>query len=211
VTTAASGRAVLLFFLVLASFAAAPKVPKAQGSETYRVDTKESRIEIQLFSGGLLGGLGDNHLIALKHFSGKASFSPDDGWTADLLGESGSLKVIDPGASAAERKDVQDTMLGPTQLDVKNFPAIKLHSVSFDVTDHDDAWRLIADIELHGVTRKAQFSLECHQIGDKLQIRGKKMFKLTDFNMQPFSAALGAVKIKNEFEVTYNIVLERIY
>ncbi|HEX5412087.1 MAG TPA: YceI family protein [Terriglobia bacterium] len=200
-----------MFFLVLASFATTPKVLPAQGSQTYRVDSKESRIEIQLFSGGLLGGLGDNHLIALRHFSGTASFSPDDGWAADLLGESESLKVIDPGGNAAERKEVQDTMLGPTQLDVKNFPAIKLHAISFDPTDHDAAWRLMAEIELHGVTRKEQFSLECHQIGDKLQIRGKKMFKLTDFNIQPFSAALGAVKIKNEFEVTYNIVLERIY
>ncbi|HET9179727.1 MAG TPA: YceI family protein [Terriglobia bacterium] len=182
----------------------------AQGPGCYRVDAKESRIEIHLFRGGLLGGLGGNHLITLDHFSGKANFSPADGWAAELLGESASLAVIDPWAGAADRKEVQETMLGPTQLDVKNFPVIKLRSVSFSPTEQDAAWRMTAAVELHGVTRREQFSLDCQQIGDKLQIRGKTTFKLTNFNIQPFSTAFGTVKIKNDFEVTYNIVLDRI-
>jgi hypothetical protein len=86
---------------------------------------------------------------------------------------------------------------------------IELHSLSFDPTGQDTTWRLVADVKLHGVTQKANFSLDCHQIGDKLQIRGKKMFRLTDFNIQPYSRAFGAVKVKNDFEVTYNIVLDR--
>lgn len=210
-TMAPARRALLLFFLTLASFPAAPRMLPAQGPGSYRVDAKESRIEIQLFRGGLLGGLGGNHLITLDHFSGKVNFSATDGWTAELLGESASLGVIDPWANAADRKEVQDMMLGPTQLDVKNFPAIRLHSVSFSPAEQDTAWRMAADVELHGVTRREQFSLDCHQIGDKLQIRGKTMFKLTNFNIQPFSTAFGTVKIKNDFEVTYDIVLDRIY
>ena len=101
-------------------------------------------------------------------------------------------------------------MLGPTQLDVNHFPSIKLRSVSFDPTNQDTAWHLVAEVELHGVTRKVKFSLDCQQVGDKLQIRGKKMFKLTDFDVKPFSTAFGAVRIKNDFEVTYNVVLERM-
>ena len=102
-------------------------------------------------------------------------------------------------------------MLGPTQLDVKNFPAIKLHSVSFDPSSQDTAWKLVAEVELHGVTRKVRFELDCHDTGSRLQIRGKKMFKLTDFNIQPFSTAFGAVKVKNDFLVTYNVILDRIH
>lgn len=211
VTTTAARRALLPFLLVLAWFFAAPTLLPAQGEASYRINTKESRIEIRLFSGGLLGGLGDNHLITLNRFSGKADFSPTHGWTADLLGESASLEVIDPWGNAAERKEVQDTMLGPTQLDVKHFPSIKLHSVSFNPAGQDTTWRMVGDVELHGVTRREQFSLDCHQIGDKLQIRGKKTFKLTDFNIQPFSTAFGTVRIKNDFEVTYDIILDHIY
>jgi polyisoprenoid-binding protein YceI len=203
-------RACLRFFLVLALLVAGSELLSAQVSGSYRVNTKESQIEIHLFKGGFLSALGDNHLIALRHFSGTAHLSEFDGWNADLSGDAASLKVIDPWGDPSERKEVEDTMLGPTQLDVNNFPSIKLHSVSFDPTDQDTAWHLLAEVELHGVTRKVQFSLDCKEIGDKLHIRGKKMFKLTDFNIQPFSTAFGAIKVKNDFEVTYNVVLDRI-
>ena len=183
----------------------------AQIAGTYRVNTKESQIEIHLFKGGFLSSLGDNHLIAMTRFSGKAKLTQMDGWTAELSGDAASLKVIDPWGNPSERKEVEDTMLGPSQLDVKDFPSIKLHSVSFDPTAQDTAWHLVAEVELHGVTRKVQFSLDCHANGERLQISGKKMFKLTDFDIQPFSTAFGAVKVKNDFEVTYNVVLERVH
>ncbi len=207
VTPFQQGVSALLLLLLL--FAGGETL-SAQGPGTYKVNPKESQIEIHLFKGGFLSSFGDNHLIEMTHFSGTANLSQAAVWRAYLSGEAGSLKVIDPWGNPSERKEVEDTMLGPTQLDVNHFPAIKLRSVSFDHTPEDTAWHLDADVELHGVTRKVQFSLDCHQVGDKLQIRGRKMFKLTDFNIQPFSTAFGAVKIKNDFEVTYNIVLERI-
>jgi polyisoprenoid-binding protein YceI len=202
-------QAPLRLFLVLALLLAGTELLSAQVSGSYRVNTHESRIEIHLFRGGFLGTLGDNHLIALTHFSGTANLSQTGPWTAGLTGDAASLKVVDPWGNPSERKDVEETMLGPTQLDVNHYPSIKLRSVSFDPTSHDTAWRLVAEFELHGVTRKVQFSLDCQQTGDKLQIRGKKMFKLTDFNIQPYSTAFGAVKVKNDFEVTYNVVLDR--
>lgn len=204
-------RVCLLLSLVSALLLIAPRQLAAQNYGKYRVDTQASQIEIHLFKGGLLSALGENHLISLTHFSGSANLPKADAWTAELSGEAASLKVIDPWGDPEERKEVQDTMLGPKQLDVSHFPSIELHSVSFDPTDHDTAWHLDADVKLHGVTRKVKFSLNCQQIGDKLQIQGKKMFKLTDFNIQPFSTALGAIRIRNDFEVTYNIVLDRIH
>jgi polyisoprenoid-binding protein YceI len=203
-------RAPLRLFLALVLLFAGAEALSAQVSGSYRVNTHQSRIEIHLFKGGFLSVLGDNHLITLTHFSGMAKLSQTDGWKADLLGDAASLRVIDPWGNPSERREVEDTMLGPAQLDVNNFPSIKLHSVSFDPTSEDTAWSLLAEVELHGVTRKAQFSLDCHEDGDRLQIRGKKMFKLTDFNIQPFSTAFGAVKVKNNFEVIYDIVLERV-
>jgi polyisoprenoid-binding protein YceI len=201
----------LRFFLVLALLLAGSELLSAQVSGAYRVNSKESRIEIHLFKGGFLGALGDDHLITLTHFSGTATLSQMDGWTADLSGDAASLKVIDPWGNPTERKDVQDTMLGPEQVDASHFPSIELHSLSFDSVDQDTVWNLVANVQLHGVTRKVQFSLDCKQNGDKLQIRGKKMFKLTDFNIQPFSTAFGTIKVKNDFEVTYNVVLDRIH
>ncbi len=200
----------LLLLVLLALLMALPKPLGAQTPGTYLVNTKESQIQIHLFKGGFLSALGGNHVIALTHFSGKVDLSRNDSWKAKLSGDATSLKVIDPWGSPSERKEVQDIMLGPKQLDVGHFPSIELDSLSFDPTSQDSIWHLMANFELHGVTRKGKFSLNCLQTGDRLQVRGKKMVKLTDFNIQPFSAALGAVKIKNDFEVVYNIILDRI-
>ena len=203
-------RSALPLFVALALLIAGLRPLCAQASGAYRVDTKESKIEIHLFKGGFLSAFGDNHLIDMIRFSGTADLPENGQWKAELTAEAGSLKVVDPWGGPSERKEVQDTMLGPQQLDVGNFPHIALHSISFDPTGEDKTWHLVADVELHGVTRKVEFSLEYHQIGDKLRISGEKMFKLTDFNIQPFSTALGAVKVKNDFQVTYNIVLDPI-
>lgn len=211
VESVAFWRQSLPLLLMAVLFLAGTGQLNAQVSRSYRVDTKESRIEIHLFKGGFLSSLGDNHLITLTAFSGTADLSTTNPWKAELSGKSASLKVIDPWGNPSERKDVQTTMLGPQQLDVQNFPLIALHSVSFDPTGKDTDWHLQADVTLHGVTRKVQFSLNCHQTGDRLRISGKKMFKLTEFNIQPFSTAFGAVKVKNDFEVTFNIVLDRIH
>lgn len=198
-----------LLVLVLATVGPIPLLGQISG--TYRVITKESHVEIHLFKAGFLSALGDDHLIALTRFSGRADLSQAAPWTAELSGYADSLKVIDPWGSSFERKEVEDTMLGPGQLDVSQYPLIKLHSLSFDPTGHDTAWHLEADVRLHGVTRKEKFLLNCHQSGDQLHISGKKMLKLTDFNIQPFSRAFGAVRVKNEFEVTYDIILDRIH
>lgn len=202
--------AALPLFVFLALLMAGPNPLRAQVPGTYRMNTKESRIEIHLFKGGFLSSLGDNHLITMTHFSGTADLRLSAPWKADMSGQASSLKVIDPWGDPSERKEVQDTMLGPQQLDVNRYPVIELHSISFDPTAQDTTWHLVANVKLHGVTRKARFSLDCHQAGDKLQIRGNKTFRLTDFNIQPYSRAFGAVKVKNEFEVTFNIVFHRI-
>jgi len=181
----------------------------AQNPGSYRVDSKASRVEIHLFKGGFLSMLGDNHVIALTSFSGTAQLSDDKPWWVRMLGDAASLTVLDPGASASDRQEVADTMLGPSQLDVKHYPAIKLLSSSILPGQQSSNWRLLAEVTLHGVTRQVEFPLDFQETGDRLRVRGKKDLRLRDFNIQPISKALGAFRVKNEFEITYDITLER--
>jgi polyisoprenoid-binding protein YceI len=174
----------------------------------YQINVPQSHIEIHLYKAGFLGGLGDNHLISLTHFSGFANLPKAQPWHAQVNAEASSLKVVDPWNSASDRKEVQDTMLGPKQLDVSHFPSITLRSLTFEPTGQDTTWRLKADLTLHGVTRPVDFLLLCHQTGDDLRVQGKKMLRLRDFNIEPYSRAFGAVRVKNEFDVTFDVVLQ---
>lgn len=155
-----------------------------------------------------MGALTDNHLVVLHSFSGVAELPQASPWRLEMQGQAASLKVEDPGSSEADRKEVQETMDGPDQLDVIQYPLLKLHSLSFQPTQQDTVWRLLADVTLHGVTRQEEFSLDCQQTGDRLHVRGEKMLLLRDFDIKPMSRVFGAIKVENGFKVTYDIVLE---
>lgn len=197
----------MLSILLLAVALPAELAAQVQGA--YQVDTKASHIEIHLFRSGFLSMLGSNHLISLTHFSGTAELSKDKPWWVRMLGKATSLKVLDPGASESERREVANTMLGPTQLDVKRYPSIKLQSSSIVPGQQAKHWRLLANVTLHGVTRQVEFPLNCRENGNRLHVRGKADLHLRDFNIQPYSTALGAYQVKNIFEVTYDITLKR--
>ncbi len=181
----------------------------AQAPGSYRIDPQSSHIEIRVFRGGLLGGFGDNHVVVLGAFSGTAQAFAGSPWQVHALGESGSLRVIDPGASASTRDQVQQTMLGATVLDGTRYKTIELQSRSLAPGETDRSWRMLADLTLHGVTRQVELPLSWKQDGDRLQVRGTKKLLLRDFNIEPPRVAMGTIKVRNEFEVAYDITLRK--
>lgn len=180
----------------------------AQTPGLYCIDAKASHIEIHVFRGGFLSAFGDNHVIALNHFSGTAKSSGKT-WEVDVVGESASLEVKDPKSAASTRAEVQSTMVGPTQLDVTRYPKIEVRAISLVPGGTGQSWRMIADVTLHGVTRRVEFPLAWSQDGNVLRVHGKKKLLLRDFKIEPISKGFGAVQVRNEFDLIYDIVLRR--
>ncbi len=180
----------------------------AQTPGLYVIDPERSRIEIRLFRSGLLGGLGDNHVIVLGRFSGTAEGSTETAWTVAVRADTASLKVVDPGESESTRQKVQATMLGPTQLDAARFASIEVRSRSLQ-RDGDKSWRMLADVMLHGITRQVEFPLAWSQSGEQLRVQGKTKLLLRDFNIQPARVAMGTIRVRNDFELSYDITLRK--
>ena len=180
----------------------------AQTPGLYSIDSKASHIEIHVFRSGFLSAFGDNHVIALDHFSGTAK-SIGKKWEVALVGETASLEVKDPKSKASTRAEVQSTMLGPTQLDVTRYPKIEVRADSLVPGVTAQSWRMIADVTLHGVTRRVEFPLSWVQNGNVLRVRGKKKLLLRDFRIEPISKGFGAVQVRNDFDLIYDIVLRR--
>jgi polyisoprenoid-binding protein YceI len=172
------------------------------------IDSAASRIEIHLFRAGMFGGVGDNHVILLTRFSGMASSSPAAPWTVRVAGEAASLRVVDPGTSVETRGKVQEKMLGPTQVDAAQYPTIGLVSRSLQPGDGDATWRLEADVTVHGVTRAIEFPLRWSEQSGRLRIQGQTSLRLTDFKIQPIRLGFGTVKVRNEFDLVYDVTLE---
>lgn len=181
----------------------------AQPPGSYSIDPQSSRVEIRVFRGGLLGGFGDNHVVVLGTFSGTAEASAGSPWRVHVLGESGSLRVVDPGASASTREQVQQTMLGTTVLDASRYKTIELQSRSLAPLETDRSWRMLADLTLHGVTRQVEFPLSWEEEGGRLRVRGSRKLLLRDYNIEPPRVAMGTIKVRNEFELVYDIRLRK--
>ncbi len=178
----------------------------AQAPGTYRVDPQSSRIEIRVFRTGLLGSLGDNHLIGGGRFSGEAIGEKDGTWRVKVHLESGSLRVEDRGISDSTRQEIQSTMLGPSQLDVEHYPSIELVSRSVERGGPHEL-RLKCELALHGVTRQVEFPATLTEKSGELEVTGQAQLRLRDFGIEPISKGLGTVKVKNEFEVVYDMKL----
>jgi polyisoprenoid-binding protein YceI len=200
----ANRRAWRLALLLLLSIAA--ENARGQIPGIYRINPALSRIEIHVYRAGILG---DNHLILLRRFSGFAESKDGQSWAVQVIAEAGSLEVADPGASIATRRRIQTTMLGPKQMDVARFPQIKLESRSVEPAGSAGRWRILSVLTMHGTSRDVEFPISWQQRGRRLRVRGEKVLELRAFRIQPISLAFGALRVRNKFEVGFDITLER--
>jgi polyisoprenoid-binding protein YceI len=201
---AAAGIAGLALILAVTGSAA------AQTPGTYQIDPHASRIEVDVFRGGLLGGLGDNHVILIADFSGATTGSRDGKWQVNVVAQSASLTVADKGISDSTRQQIQNTMVGPSQVDAARFPTIELHARAEIPGNAPQNLQVEGELTLHGVRRRVEFPVVWSQNGDSLRVEGRAKLRLRDFNIEPISRGLGTVKVKNEFAVIYSITLHRV-
>jgi polyisoprenoid-binding protein YceI len=208
VSGSANSRVVLAAIGLLAS-GLGPPAAFSQANGVYEIDPKRSRVEVHVFKAGSLSGLGDNHTIELKRFSGTASRAAGGPWQVAVVGESASLKVLDPNLSDSSRAEVQKTMLGSSQLDVARFPRIEIKSRS--VTPGKGAGELLleADLTLHGVARPVEFHIAWSEADRGLRAHGTEKLFLRDFGIEPIRKFLGSIQVRNDFEVVYDIRLIR--
>jgi polyisoprenoid-binding protein YceI len=111
------------------------------------------------------------------------------------------MRVLDPEVSAGKRAEIQHTMQGASVLDVEKFPEISYQSTT--VTSRgENQWEVHGDLTLHG--KKAPVTVDV-TLKDG-HYRGSATLKQTTFGMNPISIAGGAVKVKDEVKIEFDIV-----
>jgi polyisoprenoid-binding protein YceI len=118
----------------------------------------------------------------------------DDTVTADF--DASSLRVTD-NISDSNREDIERN--AEKTLEARKFPKIQFHSVS--VVRNEDRARVEGDLTLHGVT--SPISLDAYDDGQRWN--AKIVLDQRKFGIKPFSAMLGALKIKPEVEVNISV------
>jgi polyisoprenoid-binding protein YceI len=89
-----------------------------------------------------------------------------------------------------------------------SFPEIvyECSSVSPSKTGEGQFWvALNGDLSLHGVTRSQPVSARVWLNANSLRAAGEAAIRLSDYEIQPVSAAGGTIKLKDELKISFDI------
>lgn len=208
--------------------AAAPAAVAAQDTPSpgslpageYTVSPEASEVRVLVFRGGLLGGLGHNHVISASRIAGRIRVAetltdstvdlhlPFPGFEVDLPEARRAEGERFPGTlSADDIAATRENMLGPKLLDAGDDGGIGLASIAIDGAA--SGWSIAADVELPGGTYTLDFPVTVEAIGDTITAQGERAVTHGELGLEPFKAALGTLRVKDEMTLKYRIVAVR--
>jgi polyisoprenoid-binding protein YceI len=162
------------------------------------IDTQRSVMTVRVFKSGMFSAFGHDHEISALIRDGK--FSEGDR-SVDLTVDARQMRVMDKDVSDKDRAEIQESMLGPKVLDTGQFPEIRFHSTAVQPAG-DGRWTVSGDLTVHGKTRPVKLEVKV-QNG---HYQGSAQLKQRDFGIEPISVGGGAVKVKDELRVEFDIV-----
>ena len=183
--------------IVAVGFASSPAATVS--GQQHQIDVEHSTITIHVFKSGLFRAFADNHIIRAN--LAKGSVEESAGSHVDVIVDAERLRVLDPDLSAQDRGQVQGRMLGPDVLDANRFPQIRFHSTTVKKLE-TDRWIVNGALELHGRTHEVALNV----VQENGHYRGQTKLRQTDFGIRPISLAGGAVRVKDELTVDFDIV-----
>ena len=185
---------------VLLTFVTAPT--HVASAETHSIDAQRSVLTVRVYKSGLFSAFAHNHEIRAAIQRGEVINS--DHPSVELSVEAASLQVKDPDVSLKDRGEIQKTMEGPEVLDVGRYPAIHFRSSSVQKTNATH-WKIRGELELHGQTRP--MSVDVEEING--HYKGSAILSQKDFGIAPIRIAGGAVKVKDEVKIEFDIATIR--
>jgi len=188
----------------------APKAPVREALKPGEVDVGQSRVYV------LVGktGLGHDHGIEGRLSRGELRMGA--GKQAGRL--EFDLRTFQADTPAARRyvglagqtdrktaDKVTANMVGPDVLDVGRFPTavFDVHSV-VEIPQRGNQprqYQVTGDFTLHGVKRQVQFPAQVEVVEQFLHVRGAFAIRQTDYQITPYTAALGAVGVADALTI----------
>jgi polyisoprenoid-binding protein YceI len=161
------------------------------------IDTRASVLTVQVSKAGLFSALGHDHEISAPISQGSIDSAAHQ---VSISVDATRLRVRDQDISNNDRAQIRATMLGPEVLDAQHYSSIVFRATSAQATA-PGAWLVRGDLTLHGQSRPIAVDVserEGHYVG-------RARFKQTEFGITPVKVAGGAIRVKDELQVEFNI------
>jgi len=166
--------------------------------EKQAIDAEHSTLTVFVNKSGLFSAFADNHVIRAPISRGSISESAP--LSVEMTVRAADLRVLDPGLAADRRAEVQTRMLGPEVLDVAKFPEISFASTAIE-SSGADRWQVTGRLTIRGQERTIAFPAA--RVNGRYH--GEVVIKQHDFGIEPIKVAGGAVKVKDEIKVQFDI------
>ncbi len=180
-------------------------VAPGYAQSVHPIDPQRSVLTVKVYKAGLLGGFGHNHEIQGPIRQGTVD---EEKGTVELVIDTRRLKVVDQDISDKDRSEIQQAMDGPKVLDVEHFPEIRFRSTAAHSTG-ENKWTLQGELEIHGQTRPVALEVSRYAgtASEAARYRGAIELRQRDFGIRPYSAAGGAIKVKDEIRVEFDVAV----
>ena len=189
--------------------------PPAPAETVYRVDREASEILIRVDPEGPMARLGHSHVIGGPVVSG---IVVTDGDAADarldLKIDAAALEVdrpewrraqgLEPELDAAAIRGTRDNMRSERVLDADRYPEIGIRSVAIGGPD----WipLITVRIRLRGSVRELPVPVAVVRSEQRIEAIGHFELLQSEFGIQPFSTAGGALRVSDRMRVQFRIV-----
>jgi polyisoprenoid-binding protein YceI len=171
--------------------------PALASAQRLAIDSAKSSVVIHVFRSGLFSGLAHDHTIQAPVATGNIDMQEK---SVTLAFNVADMKVLGPGESDSNRKDIDATMKGPKVPRRSAVPTISFASSSVKISG--DLSEVTGTLKLHGASRQITVPV-AWQDG---KYTGSLSLKQTDYGITPVKIAGGAVRVKDEITIEFSIV-----
>lgn len=185
-------------------------LPLPPATHRYRLDPSQSKFSAHAHAGGLLWFKGQDHIIAIRDFTGEAQLTAGSINPASLQVNAKAASMVETSDVFTERekqiinRELREIVLHPDQ-----YPEIIFRSTSITgraTSRNQYELKVTGDLTLHGVTRQITIPTTVTLTGNSLRARGEFAIKRSDFKVKATSAMHGLIRVKDKVKFTYDIV-----
>jgi polyisoprenoid-binding protein YceI len=171
---------------------------------TQNIGAEDGKVLVNVWKDGVAAKMGHDLTMQAMTWSGKADINPDDPSASSISVtiDVSSLEIVDAKGGAkplseSDKRDIKkntDKVLGRSDITFE----------STGVSGTAPRLQVKGNLTLGGQSRPVNLDLN---VDDNGHATGSVSFKQTEFGIKPFSAMLGALKIKDSVDVSFDVQL----
>ncbi len=175
----------------------------------YVVDKGQSRLTVKAFAGGMLAAFGHNPVLGMRDIAGEAQLDPETpgAGKVSFRVRPESLEVLGD-VKSSDRRDIEKAAREEV-FETSKYPEIVFECDKVLASQAGVGYyRLDApgELTLRGSTQRQLVSGHASLHGDLLRINGETLLRQTAYGVKLYAAAGGALKVKDEVKVSFEIV-----